>query len=89
MPLTKELRESVVKEFQKHPKDCGSEPIQVALLTNRINELTEHLKLHPKDFHSQRGLIKMVGQRKRLLAYLRRKSPELYKKTIEKLELRK
>lgn len=89
MPLANEKKTAVVKEFQRHPKDRGSEEIQIALLTHRVNELTEHLKTHTKDFHSRLGLLKMVGQRKRLLAYLRRKNPGNYKKILEKLNLRK
>jgi len=89
VPLAKEKKTAVVKEFQQHPKDRGSEEIQIALLTHRINELTEHLKAHVKDFHSRLGLLKMVSQRKRLLAYLRRKNPGNYKKILEKLNLRK
>lgn len=89
MPLAKEKKTAIVKEFQGHPQDRGSEEIQIALLTQRINELTEHLKTHTKDFHSRLGLLKMVGRRKRLLAYLRRKNQGNYKKILEKLNLRK
>jgi len=89
VPLAKEKKSAIVKEYQQHPKDRGSEEIQIALLTHRINELTEHLQTHTKDFHSRLGLLKMVGQRKSLLAYLRRKNPDNYKKILEKLNLRK
>ena len=89
MPLAKDKKTAIVQEFQQHPQDRGSEEIQIALLTHRINELTEHLKTHTKDFHSRLGLLKMVSQRKRLLAYLRRKNPSNYKKILEKLNLRK
>ncbi|OGC78506.1 MAG: 30S ribosomal protein S15 [candidate division Zixibacteria bacterium RBG_16_40_9] len=89
MALAGEKKGTIIKEFQQHPQDKGSPEIQIALLTQRINELTEHLKTHTKDFHSRLGLLKMVGQRKRLLAYLKRKNPNSYKKTIDKLNLRK
>jgi len=89
VPLAKDKKTAIVQEFQQHPQDRGSEEIQIALLTHRINELTEHLKTHTKDFHSRLGLLKMVSQRKRLLAYLRRKNPSNYKKILEKLNLRK
>ena len=89
MALAGEKKGTIIKEFQQHPQDKGSPEIQIALLTQRINELTEHLKTHTKDFHSRLGLLKMVGQRKRLLAYLKRKNPNSYKKTIDRLNLRK
>lgn len=89
MALAKEKKGNIIKEFQLHPQDKGSQEIQIAILTQRVNDLTEHLKTNPKDFHSRLGLLKMVGQRKRLLAYLKRKNPDSYKKIIEKLNLRK
>lgn len=80
---------SATKEFQLHPKDTGSAPVQIALLTARINELTEHLQRHRKDHNSRRGLLMMVGQRRRLLDYLSRTQPQRYQEVIRKLNLRK
>ena len=79
----------VTKQFQLHPKDTGSADVQIALLTARINELTPHFKTHLKDHHGRRGLLKMVNQRKSLLAYLKRKDAERYTALIHKLGLRK
>ena len=79
----------VTKQFQLHPKDTGSADVQVALLTSRINELTEHLKSHKKDHSSRRGLLKMVGQRRRLLDYLSDTDTKRYAELIKKLNLRK
>ncbi len=84
-----EKKEQIIKEFQIHDKDTGSVEVQVAILTARIRHLTEHLKKHPKDYHSRRGLMKMVGRRRKFLKYLRKKKPEVYKELIEKLGLRK
>ena len=78
-----------IKELQLHPKDTGSADVQVALLTRRITELTEHLKTHVKDHHSRRGLLKMVGQRRRLLDYLKDRDSKRYDKLIERLGLRR
>ena len=78
-----------IKEFQLHGKDTGSADVQVALLTRRITQLTEHLKNHAKDHSSRRGLLKMVAQRRSLLDYLSQSQAERYKKLIEKLNLRK
>ena len=78
-----------IKEFQLHGKDTGSADVQVALLTRRIGELTEHLKKHAKDHSSRRGLLKMVAQRRSLLDYLSRSQAERYKKLIDKLNLRR
>ncbi len=89
MPLSKEKKTNTIKKFQHGKTDTGSCEVQVALLTSRINELTDHFKTHQKDHHSRRGLIRMVEQRKRLLTYLERESPERYKKLIGQLELRK
>ena len=80
---------SDIKQFQLHGKDTGSADVQVALLTRRIGELTEHLKSHAKDHSSRRGLLKMVAQRRSLLDYLSRSEAERYKKLIDKLNLRK
>jgi small subunit ribosomal protein S15 len=84
-----EKRNSLVAEFRVHEKDTGSSQVQVALLTQRINELTEHLKAHPHDFHSQRGLMMLIGQRRRLLTYLNRHNLKGYRSVVEKLKLRK
>lgn len=89
MSLTKEKKKKVISDYKTDKHDTGSAEVQVALLTERINELSEHFKSHVKDHHSRYGLIKLVGQRKRLLAYLNRTNPESYKKLIARLELRK
>ncbi|UCE20180.1 MAG: 30S ribosomal protein S15 [Gemmatimonadota bacterium] len=89
MTLTAEEKRSLVEKFQTHEKDCGSAEVQIALLTKRIGDLTEHFRTHSKDHHSRRGLMKLVGQRRRLLNYLNRKDPERYKKIIGDLNLRK
>ena len=82
-------KSEVTKQFQLHPKDTGSADVQVALLTSRINELTEHFKSHKKDHSSRRGLLKMVGQRRRLLDYLSDTDTKRYSELIKKLNLRK
>jgi small subunit ribosomal protein S15 len=87
--LEKERKESTIRQFQLHEQDTGSPEVQIALLTERIDKLTEHLKVHKKDFHSQRGLLKLVGQRRRLLRYLSRVDEERYRGLIAKLGLRK
>ncbi|MDY3982860.1 MAG: 30S ribosomal protein S15 [Veillonellaceae bacterium] len=87
--LTTEAKEAIVKEFATHEGDTGSPEVQIALLTNRITYLTEHLKEHKKDHHSRRGLLKLVGKRRNMLSYLRRKDIERYRAIIEKLNLRK
>lgn len=84
-----EKKAEIIKEFQIHENDTGSVEVQIAILTARIKHLTEHLKKHPKDFHSRRGLMKMVGRRRKLLKYLRKVKPESYRELIEKLGLRK
>lgn len=89
MSLVVEKKRGIIEEYHRHKKDTGSPEVQTALLTEKINSLTEHLKLHTKDTHSRYGLIKMVGQRKRLLEYLRRVNPEGYQKLISRLGLRK
>jgi small subunit ribosomal protein S15 len=88
MPLDKDTKGSVFKEFSRHEGDTGSPEVQVALLTTRINQLTEHLKVHPHDNHSRRGLLKLVGQRLRHLRYLSDKDAAAYKQLIERLGLR-
>ncbi|HHV61603.1 MAG TPA: 30S ribosomal protein S15 [Firmicutes bacterium] len=89
MALPSEEKKAIIERYGLHEKDTGSPEVQVAILTERINDLTEHLKEHKKDFHSRRGLLKMVGQRRRLLNYLQRKDVERYRTLIEKLGLRK
>jgi small subunit ribosomal protein S15 len=89
LPQTVEAKTAILEEYRVHDTDTGSPEAQVALLTHRINDLTEHFKGHPKDHHGRRGLLKMVGQRRRLLDYLRRQSFERYKTTIDRLGLRK
>lgn len=84
-----EKKKGLVAEFRVHEKDTGSSQVQVALLTQRINELTEHLKAHPHDFHSQRGLMVLIGQRRRLLTYLNRHNLKGYRSVVERLKLRK
>ncbi len=87
--LTSRKKQKVVKEHQLHEKDTGSSEIQIALLTKQIAELIDHLKHHPKDQHSRRGLLKMVGKRKRFLNYLSKKNPKKYAALVKKLELKK
>jgi len=82
-------KQDIIKNYQSHEKDTGSPEIQVAILTNKIKELTEHLKIHKKDFHTKRGLLMMVGRRKRLLNYLAKKDIERYRSIIKRLELRR
>jgi small subunit ribosomal protein S15 len=89
MPLTKVRKEELVKEFGGSAKDTGRTEVQVALLTDRITELTEHLKIEKKDHSSRRGLLKLVGQRRRLLRYLRNNDLDRYRSIIERLGLRK
>jgi small subunit ribosomal protein S15 len=87
--LAKDQKAAIIAEYGKDANDTGSPEVQIALLTTRINELNEHLKVHAKDHHSRRGLLKMVGQRRRLLAYLKEKDIERYRSLIERLGLRK
>lgn len=89
MVLLKERKTEVIDDFKTHSKDTGSPAVQIALLTERINYLTEHFQTHKKDFHSRRGLLMMIGKRRRLLAYLKKKDPQKYQDTISKLNLRK
>ena len=89
MPLVAERKKELIDANRVNPKDTGSPEVQVAMLTERINQLTEHLKDHPKDFHSRRGLLMMVGKRRRLLQYVSRESQERYRALIEKLGLRR
>ena len=87
--MTTEKKAEIIKEFGRTPNDTGSPEVQVALLTERINTLTEHLKENKKDHHSRRGLLKMVGQRRGLLAYLKKVDIERYRSLIERLGIRK
>ncbi|HEK85949.1 MAG TPA: 30S ribosomal protein S15 [Candidatus Aminicenantes bacterium] len=87
--LTKELKSKIIQENQINPADSGSPEIQVALLTERINQLINHFQVHKKDFHSRRGLMKLVGQRKRILEYLKKTDKTRYENLIHKLNLRK
>ena len=87
--MTAERKQQIINEYRRDEKDTGSSEVQIALLTERINELTEHLKVHKKDNHSRRGLLKMVGARRNLLNYLAKKDEEAYKDLVKKLGLRK
>ncbi|AGK97455.1 30S ribosomal protein S15 [Clostridium pasteurianum] len=87
--MDKLTKESIIKEHSRHEGDTGSPEVQIALLTEKINHLNEHLKIHKKDFHSRRGLLMMVGQRRGLLNYLTKKDIERYRAIIKKLGLRK
>ena len=89
MALTAERKKELIAGFRIHENDTGSPEVQIAILTERINQLSEHLKVHKKDFHSRRGLLKMVGQRRALLNYLRNYDFDRYQRLIEKLGLRK
>lgn len=87
--MTKERKQEIIDTFKRDANDTGSPEVQIALLTERITELTEHLKVHKKDNHSRRGLLKMVGKRRSLLNYLSKKDVERYRAIVEKLSLRK
>ena len=89
MSITAERKQELIKEYAIHDGDVGSPEVQVAILTERIKNLTEHMSLHKKDFHTRRGLLIMVGKRRRLLDYLKRVDEKRYQKLIERLELRK
>jgi small subunit ribosomal protein S15 len=89
MSITLQRKKELIETFKTHPTDTGSPEVQIAILTERINNLTQHFNLHKKDHHSRRGLLQMVGQRKRLLAYLRQKDIKRYRVLIEQLSLRK
>ena len=89
MALQTEQKNEIIESFRVHETDTGSPEVQIALLTTRINELTDHLRTHRHDHHSRRGLLKLVGQRRRLLAYLQKKDIERYRTTITRLGLRK
>ena len=87
--MTKERKQEIITTYRRDENDTGSPEVQIALLTERINELTEHLKVHKKDNHSRRGLLKMVGKRRNLLNYLAKKDIERYRQIAQKLSLRK
>jgi small subunit ribosomal protein S15 len=87
--LDAQVKQQIVEEYRLHDKDTGSSEVQIALLTSRINELTEHLRSHKHDYHSQRGLMKLVGQRRRLLEYVNREDVSRYRSLIKRLNLRR
>lgn len=89
MAISPEKKQEIIEKYQLHDSDTGSPEVQIAILTERINHLTEHLKTHKKDHHSRRGLLKMVGKRRGLLNYLKEKDFERYRRIIEQLGLRK
>jgi small subunit ribosomal protein S15 len=89
MPLNKELKDEVIQEFHRHEKDTGSPEVQIAILTKRITQLTEHLREHKHDESSRRGLLKLVGRRRRLLAYLRKKDYQGYIQITDNLNIRR
>ncbi len=89
MALSKNEKAKIIKEFAKNEKDCGSAEVQIAILTNEINNLTDHMKEHKHDYHSNRGLLMKVGRRKKLLAYLKDNDVVSYREVIKKLNLRK
>ena len=88
MPLAKDAKSAIVDDYATHEGDTGSPEVQIALLTERINSLTDHFRVHAKDFHGQRGLLRMVSQRRRLLEYLKRADLERYRQLIDELGLR-
>lgn len=89
MVLQTERKQEIIKKFKTHETDTGSSDVQIAILTERINYLTTHFKSHKKDFHSRRGLLKLVNRRRKLLEYLKGKDVERYKKIVQELKLRK
>ncbi|RBP36857.1 SSU ribosomal protein S15P [Garciella nitratireducens DSM 15102] len=89
MSITNEQKKVIIDEYKLHDSDTGSPEVQIAILTERINHLTEHLKIHKKDYHSRRGLLKMVGQRRGLLNYLKEKDINRYRDIIARLNIRK
>lgn len=89
MALSQEEKRQIIDEFKTHDKDTGSAEVQIAILTKKIEALNEHLRIHKKDHHSRRGLLKMVGKRRNLLAYLREKDVARYRELIQKLGLRR
>ena len=89
MPLSKDEKQDIIEKFRVHEKDSGSPEVQIALLTERIKQLTGHFQVHKKDFHSRRGLLKLVGQRRRLLDYLKSRKIDKYRQIVKDLGLRK
>lgn len=89
MPLAVEKKKSVIEQFKRHEGDTGSPEVQIALLSERIQSLSEHFKLHVKDHHSRRGLLMLIGKRRGLLEYLRKEDPERYRALTEKLGIRR
>lgn len=89
MAIEKVKKQKLITEYMEHPKDTGSAAVQVALLTERINQLGGHFKVHKKDHHSRRGLLSLVGRRRRLLSYLKKEDSKKYQEVIDKLNLRK
>lgn len=89
MAIVKEKKQQVIQDYRKHERDTGSAGVQIALLTERINHLTEHFKEHVKDHHSRRGLLRLVGQRRRLLNYLKKEDKRQYEELLDKLDLKK
>lgn len=89
MALTNERKQEIINQFKTHENDTGSPEVQIAILTEKINYLNEHLRVHPKDHHSRRGLLKMVGKRRNLLTYLRNSDVTRYRELIQKLGLRR
>ena len=89
MPVSKEKKSEIIQEFQTHPGDVGSAEVQIALLTQRILELTEHLRENKHDYHTRRGLLVLVGRRRRLQRYLAKQSPEKYRSVVSRLGLRR
>lgn len=87
--MTKERKQEIISTYKRDENDTGSPEVQIALLTERISELTEHLKVHKKDNHSRRGLLKMIGKRRNLLSYLAKKDVNRYREIVKKLNLRK
>jgi len=87
--MNKKKKKNIIEKFKEHSDDTGSTSVQVALLTERINSLTEHLKAHKKDFHTRRGLLMLVGRRRNLLNYLKKKDPQKYNDVVEDLKLHK
>ena len=89
MAILKEKKIEVINSFKTHAKDTGSAPVQIAVLSEQINQLNEHFKSHKKDHHSRRGMLMLIGKRRRLLDYLQKIDPKKYEETINKLDLRK
>lgn len=89
MALTKDAKTGLIEQYRKHDADTGSPEVQIAILTNRISYLTDHFKLHRKDHHSRRGLLQLVGRRRRLLDYLRRHDEARYRSALDRLGIRK